>query len=33
MAVKITRDIAKIISNVLHPYVALSLVVAIMLEG
>jgi len=29
VAVKITRDIAKVISNVLHPYVVLSLVVAI----
>ena len=29
MAVKIARDIAKIISNILHPYVVLSLVVAI----
>jgi len=29
VAVRITRDIAKIISNVLHPYVVLSLVVAI----
>lgn len=29
MAVKMARDIAKIISNILHPYVVLSLVVAI----
>ena len=29
MAVKISRDTARIISNVLHPYVVLSLVVAI----
>ena len=29
MAVKMARDIARIISNILHPYVVLSLVVAI----
>ena len=29
MTVKIARDIAKIISNILHPYVVLSLVVAV----
>ena len=29
MAVKISRDIARIISNILHPYVVLSLAVAI----
>ena len=29
MAVKITKDIAKIISNILHPYVVFSLVMAI----
>lgn len=29
MAVRMARDIAKIISNVLHPYVVLSLVVAV----